>query len=113
MRGKTYSKQINTSVGNKLDNPSEKNALLYVFFCIYYYITRKSVQHPETLYIETLPKYYQAVIIKSSSLHKVCQCVRVVKEMDLKPIVISRAGSNPVADVTFSNRLERMVLMDI
>lgn len=36
-----------------------------------------------------------------------CRCVRVVKEMDLKPIVISRAGSNPVADACLSFAIAR------
>ena len=36
---------------------------------------------------------------KNLDVSVLCRCVRVVKEMDLKPIVISRAGSNPVADV--------------
>ena len=38
---------------------------------------------------------------KNLDFSVLCRCVRVVKEMDLKPIVISRAGSNPVADGDF------------
>ena len=38
---------------------------------------------------------------KNLDFFVLCRCVRVVKEMDLKPIVISRAGSNPVADGDF------------